>query len=101
MFLKTNLGGVMKEALDFASSTGLAEVQGILPDLPGAAAWGWSESATAKTASQHDNTKRVKWRWPRLDAGALVDPAPFLGMVFVGVVLQTHRRPCSASGNTL
>ena len=37
----------MKEALDFASSTRLCEVQGILPHLPGAASGGWSESATA------------------------------------------------------
>ena len=34
---KPQLSRVMKEALDFATSTGLCEVQGILPDLPGAA----------------------------------------------------------------
>ena len=34
------LSRAMKEALDFATSTGLSQVQGILPDLPGAAAEG-------------------------------------------------------------
>ena len=85
---EAQLGRVMKEALDFASSTGLGEVQGILPHLPGAAAGGWSESATAKTASQRDNTQRFNSRWPRLDARALVDPARFGGIVFVGVVFK-------------
>ena len=33
-------------------------------------------------------TKCVKSRRPRLDAGPLVDPAPFLGIVFVAVVLE-------------
>ena len=33
-------------------------------------------------------TKCVKSRRPRLDAGALVDPAPVLGIVFVAVVLK-------------
>ena len=75
--LEPQLGRVMKEALDFATFTGLCEVQGILPDLPG-----------NKTTSQLDNTKRFNSRWPRLDAGALVDPAPFGGIVFVAVVLE-------------
>ena len=35
---KPQLGRVMKEALDFDTSTGLSQVQGILPHLPGAAA---------------------------------------------------------------
>ena len=33
-------------------------------------------------------TKCVKSRRPRLDAGPLVDPAPFGGIVFVAVVLK-------------
>jgi pantoate kinase len=36
--LEPQLGRVVEEALDFATSTGLCEVQGILPDLPGAVA---------------------------------------------------------------
>ena len=32
--------------------------------------------------------KCVKSRRPRLDAGALVDPAPLLAIVFVAVVLE-------------
>ena len=35
-----------------------------------------------------DNTKPVKPRQVRLDAGPLVDPAPFVGMVLVGLVLK-------------
>ena len=38
---------VVEEALDFASSTGLCEVQGILPHLPGAAAGGYAEPAAS------------------------------------------------------
>ena len=38
MFWNPKLGRVVEEALDFATSTGLCEVQGILPDLPGAVA---------------------------------------------------------------
>ena len=33
-------------------------------------------------------TKCVKSRRPRLDAGPLVDPAPFPGVVFIGAVLK-------------
>ena len=35
-----------------------------------------------------DSTKPVKLRQVRLDAGALVDPAPFGGIVLVGLVLK-------------
>ena len=45
---KPQLGRIMEVAVRFATSTGLCEVQGILPHLPVTAAWGWSESATAR-----------------------------------------------------
>ena len=74
---KPYLSRIMEVAVHFATSTGLCEVQGILPHLPG-----------KKTTSQLDNTKRFNSRWPRLDAGPLVDPAPFVGIVFVGLVRE-------------
>ena len=58
---KPQLGRVMKEALDFATSTGLSQVQGILPHLPGAAA------GDAPSLLRHFRgvTKRVKWQRSR------------------------------------
>ena len=51
------LGRVMKEALDFATFTGLCEVQGILPDLPGAVA-GELERVCCVTA-WHDEMRQI------------------------------------------
>ena len=42
------LSRIMEVAVHFATSTELCEVQGILPHLPVTAAWGWSESASAR-----------------------------------------------------
>ena len=89
MFLEPQLGRVVEQAVHCATSTGLCEVQGILPHLP-VAVTGLSRNLPVCYESRElcHNTKRVKSRRPRLDAGPLVDPAPVLGIVFVAVVLE-------------
>ena len=53
------LSGIVEVALDFATSTGLGEVQGILPDLPGVVAGELHRvccvtSVTTRSASTHN-----------------------------------------------
>ena len=80
---KAKLCGVVEVALDFATSTGLGEVQGILPHLPLTA--GALHRVCCVTC---DNTNRFNSQRAHLDAGALVDPAPFSGVAFVGLELK-------------
>ena len=82
----------MKEALDFATSTGLSSGPGHPATPARSCCWGCTESAASQRGVDETGLMATV---ACLDARALVDPAPFRGIVLVGLLLKDTGLPCS------